>query len=164
MPKIYHGYTVYENGDVVSPFLTKKKLSKYVSHDGYITHVLRINKKSVRIGLHRLIAECYIPNPDNKSQVNHIDGNKKNNLIENLEWNTGLENQHHAVINGLSSRGTKKRSNTSGYVGVTYCKQTNKWISQIKINYKNIKIGRFKTKEEARDAYIHEYNKHLGIS
>lgn len=51
--------------------------------------------------VHKAIAETFIPNPDNKPQVNHIDGNKQNNAIENLEWATISENTLHAFVNGL---------------------------------------------------------------
>jgi hypothetical protein len=51
---------------------------------------------------HRLIAEKFIPNPDNKPHINHIDGNKSNNSIDNLEWVTPSENQLHSYKTGLS--------------------------------------------------------------
>lgn len=58
--------------------------------------------------IHRLISQAFIPNPNNKPQINHIDGNKTNNHIENLEWVTESENARHAYNNGLIKPYTRK--------------------------------------------------------
>lgn len=58
-------------------------------------------RKSFKV--HRLVAIAFIPNPDNKPEVNHIDGNKINNNIDNLEWVTSSENSVHAYETGLNS-------------------------------------------------------------
>ncbi len=69
--------------------------------NGYLQVGLRKHNQRKWIGVHRLVAIHFIDNPENKPQVNHIDGNKQNNTVENLEWVTAKENQHHAARTGL---------------------------------------------------------------
>lgn len=68
---------------------------------GYMFCQLYINGKNKREYIHRLVAIAFHPNPDNKKQVNHKDGNKSNNFKDNLEWNTSKENNDHAISTGL---------------------------------------------------------------
>ena len=77
------------------------KKAKTALATGYKIVWMNIKGKQKHYYLHRLIAEAFIPNPDNKPQVNHIDGNKTNNNVENLEWVTSKENVHHAIRTGL---------------------------------------------------------------
>ena len=86
--EIFEGkYVIYSDGRIKS-IKRNKFLKASVHHTGYTR--ICINKKTYNI--HRLVAEAFIPNPEEKPFVNHIDCNKANNLLTNLEWMTEAEN------------------------------------------------------------------------
>lgn len=90
-------YEVNENGEVFNKESGKYAKMSSASHDGYVKCALYVNGTARTIALHRLVAQTFIPNPDNKPQVHHIDGNKENNKVSNLEWVTPKE--HGAKMN-----------------------------------------------------------------
>lgn len=100
-------YTINTNGDVYS-VKRNKYLKHFIDKDGYAYVSLSKNCKGKKFKLHRLLAIHFIPNPDNKPEINHIDGNKLNNCVNNLEWCTNKYNIHHAMNMGLLDDNLKK--------------------------------------------------------
>lgn len=109
-------YKITSDGEVISTEYQghKRKNIYYMKggkdKDGYRLVVLTLNGRKYTRKVHRLVAEAFIPNPDNKPEVNHKDGNKSNNKIDNLEWNFPSENTHHASENGLRMATNSKES------------------------------------------------------
>jgi hypothetical protein len=92
-------YSISDSGEVRKD--TTNYIMKLQIQQGYNHVTIQINGKPKRFRVHRLVAEAFIPNPENKPYVNHIDGNRQNNLAENLEWVTPAENTQHAINTGL---------------------------------------------------------------
>lgn len=82
---------------------TKSVKSQYLNDAGYPMITISKGNKSNPYRVHKLLAEMFIPNPDKKPEVNHIDGNKKNYALSNLEWSTHAENMGHAFTTGLAN-------------------------------------------------------------
>lgn len=82
----------------------KIKILKPRLKEGYLQFSFSKDDQQKLFAVHRLVAEAFIPNPENKVQVNHKFGNKFDNYYENLEWITSLENQKHAYNTGLRKK------------------------------------------------------------
>ena len=125
--KGYEGlYYISKDGNVFSQ-RSNKYLSPSVSTN-YYKLILSVNNKRKTKMIHRLAAEAFIENPLCKREVNHIDGNKLNNNVKNLEWCTTLENEIHADKNNLRQcpltddniREIRKSKKTQKVLGIQY--------------------------------------------
>lgn len=137
-------YYVSAEGLICSFRTSNPKILSPSDFNGYerIT-LLNTNSENVSVLVHRLVAAAFLGECPDAHEVNHIDGNKKHNHVSNLEYVTHRENIAHAKrLSGYK---------TSRYTGVCFSK--GKWISQVYLNGKVHKIGRFETEEMAHQAY-----------
>lgn len=124
--KGYEGlYMVSNYGNVKrihnDPSKNEVTLKKVLQSTGYYTVGLSVGGKTKIKSIHRLVAESFIPNPLQKPQVNHKDGVKTNNNVENLEWCTPSENALHAWKTGLS-KSTERHKKSARNIGLQTCK------------------------------------------
>jgi len=124
-----------------TPILLKQNNDRY----GYRCLNLCKDNKRKKYLIHRLVALAFIPNPENKPFIDHIDNNSLNNHISNLRWATFSENS--------MNQKTQTRTRSSKYKGVFFQKRRNHWISRIRKDYKSIHIGRYHSKILAAIAY-----------
>ena len=131
--KGYEGlYAVTEDGQIWS-YRSKKFLKPNKSTSGYLYVLLYKDENKKHYFIHRLVAENFIPNPENLLQVNHIDENKTNNAIENLEWCTPVYNTNYGTRNERASR--------SKFIPV-YCEELHKVFESAKTAAEELGIHR----------------------
>jgi hypothetical protein len=117
-----------------------KRILKLSTSSGYLRIGLCKDGLQKHFSQHQLLGLHFIPNPENYKQIDHINGIRNDNRIENLRWGNQSQNQ----------RNKKKRANCSSqYQGVSYFKRVNKWAAAISINKETKYLGYFATELEA---------------
>jgi hypothetical protein len=146
----YENYLIYPSGKVWSK-ASKRYLSPRLNkHTGYLQVELYKDRISKNHSIHRLLALHYIENPDNKRCVDHWDGNKTNNKLNNIRWASHSENSQNTVV---------RKNNKLGIKNICYDKSLDRY------KYEKIIKGekhqrRFKTLEEAVE-YKKNYEKNI---
>lgn len=120
---------------------------------GYYQVNLSDNGKNKHFYLHRLVATAFLPNPNNKKCVDHIDNNKLNNNLKNLRLATQKQNCYNTSIS---------KRNTSNFKGVSLYKPTNKWMAHIRIDGKQKNLGYFENIEDAIKSRMEASKKYYG--
>ena len=129
-------YSISSEGRVRNDETNKMK-SMDATSDGYHKVDLYSNGKRTSVRVHRLVAEAFIPNPNKLPQINHIDGNKENNNVKNLEWVNNSQNMIHAYRTGLvtphPTYGMRGHKNPNGgRKGIPiFCVETNQTFSSV---------------------------------
>lgn len=127
-----------KRGNVLQP--QTKVRNKQTGYGCLEVNITNIEGKQQNRPIHRLVALAFLPNPENKSDIDHIDRDSTNNNLSNLRWATRTEN----------NLNTKVRSdNVSGHKGVYWVENRQKYRAEVCINKKNIHIGCYNTLEEA---------------
>ena len=148
-------FTSYEvsNAGQVRRRETGKIMKLTESAYGYLVLNLYKDGKPTQKKVHKLVAEAFSTNPENKRTVDHIDSDRKNNCIANLRFATHSEN----------SRNMKRHAdNSSAYKGVSLYKHCNRWVARIKFAGKQIYLGSFTSEKEAAEAYNAAAAEHYG--
>lgn len=136
----------YVNAKFGKRVVNEKLLSLGKDKDGYLMAILCQDGIKQTVKIHRLVANAFIDKIDGKDIVNHIDSNKSNNNLSNLEWVSSLENNCHSRLNIKS---------TSKYIGVCFHKKDNNFRATATIDGKKINLGGFKNEEDAYNARLH---------
>ena len=147
-------YLISNYGNIKSLIDNNKKtrekiLKQRIGNTGYMYINLWKNSKVKSKKIHRLVAEAFIPNPHNLPCVNHIDGNKLNNNIENLEWCTQSYNIKHAIENNLTN---KELLFKSGKKNIMYGKHGANNINSKKVLQYDLKNNFIKEWENIKEA------------
>ena len=116
------GYHITDTGEVLSSRKYKHPtpLKQHLNRCGYLTVSISVEGVRKFRTIHRILGLAFIPNPDSKPQINHIDGNKTNNDLTNLEWCTNSENQLHAWSTGLREFTPAQAESNKQYRKLTY--------------------------------------------
>jgi hypothetical protein len=147
-----YDYEVSNIGNVRNKH-TCRILKQTINNHGYNSISLYKNKIKKTFEIHRIVANAFIENTDNKPCVDHIDNNKLNNIVSNLRFATIKENNRNTRIS---------KRNTSGIKGVSFSKCNNKWESYIYIDGIKKGLGYFNNIDDAKKARVDAVNRLFG--
>lgn len=134
IPEYEGRYSITPDGEITSHNYQRTGVSRTLvqsrnSH-GYMHVGLRDGKRAKTFHVHRLVAITFMPNPEGYPQINHIDGNKENNSMTNLEWCTPAQNTRHAIETGLRNScgemSTQSKLTENEVIEILTCLKNNK--------------------------------------
>lgn len=138
-------YIITKSGEIINK-RNNRTLKPQKNGKGY----LRVSIGGKLQFVHRLVAEKYLPNPENKPQINHKDGNKLNNCVDNLEWVTNEENRKHAVRNSLHLSGEACKWAKLTQENVEYIRSHKEYTARELAEMFNVAITTIRTVRQGR--------------
>lgn len=160
--KEYKGYYQVSNLGRVKSLCRNIIMCQVCKPKGYKYVQLQVNGKCLTIGVHRLVAMAFIPNPNNKPQVDHIDGNPSNNVVTNLRWATQVENMNNPITKERMSKALSGENNP--FFSRTHTEETKQILSKLakqRTGKRNSFFGKKHSDETKKK--ISEYRKSKGI-
>ena len=157
MEEIYKKIDDYDNYEIsnlgnVRNINTNRILKLHETNCGYLRVSVCKDGIMKKFYIHRLVALHFIPNPQNLTDIDHIDQNKTNNSISNLRWVSRSNNNRNKP---------KMQNKSSKYIGVSVYKPNGKYQAQININNKNKHIGYYETEDDAGKAWDDYIKQHI---
>ena len=146
----FENYEISNFGTVRN--IKTKRILKASINRGYFRIGLMQNDKQKFMFIHNLVGLSFIPNPDNKALIDHIDRNPLNNSVQNLRWCTHSENQRNRCL---------MKNNKSSIRGVRHYSK-NKWLAEIAVDCKRIHLGYYTHFDDAKNARFLAENKYFG--
>jgi hypothetical protein len=134
-----------------------KILKPYKINSGYSAIKFTYNTVRTHALVHRVVAEAFLDSLHDLTEVNHIDENKSNNIVSNLEWVTSSQNKQHSIKSGRydaifttkNTLGIKHKSTASKYHNVSWDNKRHKWIASVRYDKKTYFQKRFTCEEDA---------------
>ena len=144
--------------------IIRERIRVPVAVHGYLYCELWKCGKHKRYAIHRLVATAFIPNPDGKPQVNHLDGDKTNNSVANLEWCTASENERHAYGTELTHAYDRSGDKNPMY-GKHHTERAKQMIKAVHVGLKHTEEAKRKmSKSHKGRKFTDEHKKNLGKS
>jgi len=140
-------YLVLAHGHVYSKRTNRRMVGK-IDKYGYRILCLSLDLGVKHVGLHRIVAICWLDNPNNLPQINHKDGDKLNNRVNNLEWCTAKHNTQHSYDTGLSKAWNKNKTGVYSEEQICRMRKNQPNMKPVRVELNGVEIAKYDSMAE----------------